>query len=381
MGEVRLEDVSKAYGGQTVVENLHLTVAEGEFVVLLGPSGCGKSTTLRMIAGLETVSSGRVMIGETDVTLSSPSLRNVGMVFQNYALFPHMSAFDNLAFGLKAKRLPKAQIARRVTEVAQMLELEDVLRVRPKNLSGGQRQRVALGRALIRKPSVFLMDEPLSNLDANLRDHVRMELASLHRNLKITTLYVTHDQGEAMTLADRVVVMSAGRIRQIGTPEEIYNEPADTFVAHFIGSPGMNLWSFDAHGESLSTAESSSVVMHPSLLQDLPTSEAEIVIGVRPEHLELADFVETPGIRLAMEVELVERFGSHQLVHGKLAGVGHSIVARMPAELKFEPGSVRIVAADIGRVYVFSAGSGERLHVQARANEMYRAVDEAWGKR
>ncbi|MGC9156318.1 MAG: ABC transporter ATP-binding protein, partial [Ferrimicrobium sp.] len=196
MAKLVLNEVTKRYGDQTAVDGFELSVDDGEFVVLLGPSGCGKSTTLRMVAGLESVSSGKVLIGDEDVTKAAPAFRNVGMVFQNYALFPHMTAFQNLAFGLKARRVPKAELTGRVAEVARMLELEEVLQLRPKHLSGGQRQRVALGRALIRKPSLFLMDEPLSNLDANLRDRVRMELAGIHQRLKITTIYVTHDQGE-----------------------------------------------------------------------------------------------------------------------------------------------------------------------------------------
>ncbi len=387
MAEVRLEGVTKMYGEQKVVNGFELSVAEGEFIVLLGPSGCGKSTTLRMVAGLESVSSGKVVIGDTDVTQTSPATRNVGMVFQNYALFPHMTAFENLAFGLRARRLPKAQVNERVAEVARMLELESVLRVRPKNLSGGQRQRVALGRALIRKPAVFLMDEPLSNLDANLRDRVRMELASLHRRLAITTLYVTHDQGEAMTLADRVVVMNAGAIHQVGTPAEIYEEPADTFVAHFIGSPGMNLWKFDINAGARGVVDSLDVMVDPGLWPESSRTgtEREIVVGVRPEHLELAEFVEVPGVRAAMEVELVERFGSHQLVHGKLVGVGHPIIARMPAEVEVEVGTLQVVAADVRRVHLFSGSSGERLGgkiaMDATESKIYGSVDEPWGGR
>ena len=387
MAEVRLEGVTKMYGEQKVVNGFELSVAEGEFIVLLGPSGCGKSTTLRMVAGLEAVSSGKVVIGDTDVTQTSPATRNVGMVFQNYALFPHMTAFENLAFGLRARRLPQAQINGRVAEVARMLELESVLRVRPKNLSGGQRQRVALGRALIRKPAVFLMDEPLSNLDANLRDRVRMELAGLHRRLAITTLYVTHDQGEAMTLADRVVVMNAGAIHQVGTPAEIYEEPADTFVAHFIGSPGMNLWKVDVSAGTRGVADSLDLMVDPGLWPYSSGTESEIVVGVRPEHLELAEFVEVPGVRAAMEVELVERFGSHQLVHGKLVGVGHPIIARMPAEVEVEVGTLRVVAADVRRVHLFTGSSGERLggkmsmYETVNESEIYGSVDGSRGGR
>ncbi len=385
MAEVRLQGVSKTYGEQKVVDGFELSIAEGEFIVLLGPSGCGKSTTLRMVAGLEAVTDGKVIIGDTDVTLTSPSTRNVGMVFQNYALFPHMTAFENLAFGLRARRISKAQINERVAEVARMLELESVLRVRPKNLSGGQRQRVALGRALIRKPSVFLMDEPLSNLDANLRDRVRMELASLHRRLAITTLYVTHDQGEAMTLADRVVVMNAGVIHQVGTPGEIYEQPADTFVAHFIGSPGMNLWRFDITAGARGIAESLDVMIGPGFLPNSLDGENEIVVGVRPEHLELAELVEVPGVRAAMEVELVERFGSHQLVHGKLVGTDHQIIARMPAEVEVGLGTLQVVAADVRRVHIFSGSSGLRLDgkmpVDVTESKIYGSVNEPWGSR
>ncbi|MHB8293943.1 MAG: ABC transporter ATP-binding protein [Acidimicrobiales bacterium] len=367
MTALRLNGVSKTYGSasNTVVDDIDLEVADGEFVVLLGPSGCGKTTTLRMIAGLEKPTAGELWFGDRLVNDVPPDQRNVGMVFQNYALYPHMTVYDNLSFGLRSRSVSKTETNRRVNAMAETLELQELMRRRPKQLSGGQRQRVALGRALVREPAVFLLDEPLSNLDANLREQIRLDLARLHARLGITTIYVTHDQGEALTLADRVVVMDAGRIRQIGPPGSIYSAPNDTFVARFIGSPGMNLWELPWADQGDRVSCGSSLSLPRSVLPQLSSVRDRVTIGLRPEHLALA--MTEPAadqVSVVCRVELVEHLGSHLQLHGHLRGTEASelsIVARMEPGPSLKRGEdVRLVAA-ANRLRLFDAKSGRCL--------------------
>ena len=306
MATIAFDAVIKRFDDGTVaVDDLSLEVQEGEFLILVGPSGCGKTTALRMVAGLEEVTSGAIRIGEKDVTQLPPVDRDVAMVFQNYALYPHMSVEDNIAFPLRQKKVGKAEAKARAREVAKLLAIEDLLHRKPRALSGGQRQRVAIGRALVRRPRAFLMDEPLSNLDAKLRVQMRAELLGLHREVGITTVYVTHDQTEAMTLGDRVVVMNKGVVQQIATPQELYRRPANTFVAGFIGSPSMNFLRGAVDG--------SSVVVGSQRL-DLPPAVrpggAEVIVGVRPE-----DFAVANGDGVDAQVAFVESLGPESLVH------------------------------------------------------------------
>ncbi len=303
MASVSLRDVRKSYADLQVIHGINADVANGEFLVMVGPSGCGKSTLLRMVAGLETVTAGEISIGERVVNRIEPKDRDIAMVFQNYALYPHMSVRENMAYGLKIRRMPPAEIDTRVKRAAEILELGPYLDRKPRELSGGQRQRVAMGRAIVREPAVFLFDEPLSNLDAKLRVQMRAELQALHRRLATTSLYVTHDQVEAMTLAQRMIVMNAGRAEQIGAPLEVYEKPATTFVAGFIGSPPMNLIPTQRNGR-------------------------DILLGVRPEHLEPC----SPGeAMMTVEVDLVEPLGSDTLVYGRIGG--HSTDARVAVRL------------------------------------------------
>jgi sn-glycerol 3-phosphate transport system ATP-binding protein len=302
MATVTLKNIKKSFGKTDVIHGVDIDIADGEFIVIVGPSGCGKSTLLRMVAGLETVTSGEVHIGGKLVNAVEPMDRDIAMVFQNYALYPHMSVFDNMAYGLKIAGRPKDEIAERVKSASELLQLEPYLDRRPRELSGGQRQRVAMGRAIVRKPSVFLFDEPLSNLDAKLRVQMRLEIKQLQRRLGVTALYVTHDQVEAMTLADRMIVMNAGRADQIGAPLDVYANPATAFVAGFIGSPPTNFISGDLIGSSAAR------------------------IGIRPEHLSLTDT--TP--RLMGTVLYSEALGAETLIHVKLAN-GTMITARQSA--------------------------------------------------
>lgn len=306
MATVRLEDIRKSFGKTEVIHGVDIDIAEGEFIVIVGPSGCGKSTLLRMVAGLETVTSGEVQIGGQRVNEREPMERDIAMVFQNYALYPHMSVFDNMAYGLKIAGRPKAEIAERVAEAAKLLQIEPYLDRRPRELSGGQRQRVAMGRAIVRKPSVFLFDEPLSNLDAKLRVQMRLEIKQLQRRLGVTSLYVTHDQVEAMTLADRMIVMNDGRADQIGPPLEVYANPKTEFVASFIGSPPMNF-------------------LPASIAGAAPAGAARI--GVRPEHMQ----IDAPdGTRANATVLYTEALGAETLVHAKL-GDGSIVTIRQDA--------------------------------------------------
>ena len=312
MATVSLRDVRKSFGKTDVIHGIDIDIADGEFIVIVGPSGCGKSTLLRMVAGLETVTSGEIAIDGKVVNDLEPMERDIAMVFQNYALYPHMSVFDNMAYGLKIAGTPKAEIAARVEEAASLLQLSDYLKRRPRELSGGQRQRVAMGRAIVRKPSVFLFDEPLSNLDAKLRVQMRLEIKQLQRRLGVTALYVTHDQVEAMTMADRMIVMNGGVADQIGAPLEVYGNPQTEFVGGFIGSPPMNF-------------------LEAGVLPDMPTGAHRV--GIRPEQMEI---VET-GARLQGDVLYAEALGAETLVHlrlddGSTATVRQDAALPQPAE-------------------------------------------------
>ena len=314
MAEVTLDHISKRFADVVAVDDLSLTVEDGEFVILVGPSGCGKTTALRLVAGLEKATAGTIRIGDRAVTDVTPRDRDIAMVFQNYALYPHMTVYKNLAFGLKERKTPKAEIARRVREMGEMLGLTELMKRRPAQLSGGQRQRVAMGRALVREPVAFLMDEPLSNLDAKLRVQMRAELKRLHRRLGITTIYVTHDQVEAMTLGQRIVVMSNGQVQQIGRPQDVYKSPANLFVAGFIGSPPMNVLRariVDGHIE----AGDFRMAFPRS-----PRASGEVAVGFRPEDLRIVD----TGPAFELAVDVVEPLGNHVLVHGTIPGTAIS---------------------------------------------------------
>ena len=322
MSSISFRKVEKTYGwgplANKVIHGVDADVADGEFIVIVGPSGCGKSTLLRMVAGLEEISVGEISIGDRVVNQLEPSQRDIAMVFQNYALYPHMSVFDNMAYGLKIAKLPKAEIEARVQKAAAILELGELLQRKPRQLSGGQRQRVAMGRAIVRQPKAFLFDEPLSNLDAKLRAQTRLEIQKLHNELGVTSLFVTHDQVEAMTLAQRMIVMNAGRIEQIGTPEQVYGKPATSFVAGFIGSPPMNLMLGHSDGANFILGEGAAA---QTLALPAPAPRAgALLLGVRPEHTEIA----AAGL-WTLAVETVEMLGAERLVHGKLGGHGYTV--------------------------------------------------------
>ncbi len=357
MTRIELDGVEKTFGSDQVVAGVDLTMPDGELTVLLGPSGCGKTTTLRMIAGLEQLSGGELRFDGQRMNEAPPERRRVGMVFQSYALYPHMTVAANLSFGLASRpnrgprRRAKAQERARVLEIARLLEIDHVLDHRPRELSGGQRQRVALGRALIREPDVFLLDEPLSNLDANLRERMRMELARLHAELPITTVYVTHDQGEALTLADQLVVMHEGRIRQAASPALVYDRPADTFVAGFLGSPGMNLWTVPAAGPG-GAGDRGDVRLASELLAMHGVGTEATTVGIRPEHLELVRGEPGLAARVRCQVRVVENLGSHLLVHAALAS---------------EPGSAVVVKLDVGS----GVRRGDRIELGAREDHVH----------
>jgi multiple sugar transport system ATP-binding protein len=323
MASLSFDQATRRYSGaaRPAVDRLTLNVADGEFVVLVGPSGCGKTTSLRMIAGLESVDSGRIMIGARDVTDDDPKDRDVAMVFQNYALYPHMTVAQNMGFALKIARMSKTEIRQRVLDAARLLDLDPYLDRKPKDLSGGQRQRVAMGRAIVRRPQVFLMDEPLSNLDAKLRVQTRNQIAGLQRRLGTTTVYVTHDQVEAMTMGDRVAVLRDGVLQQCAAPRELYRNPVNIFVAEFIGSPAMNLLTLPVVDHSVALGDWSI-----PLPREISTSADEIVVGVRPEHLKVG------GTGVEMQVDVVEELGADAYLYGRISAAdntfSHPIVAR-----------------------------------------------------
>ena len=354
MTAVTLEHVSKQFNSLTVVDDVSLSINESELMVLVGPSGCGKSTTLRMIAGLEETSSGTIQIGGRDVTNLEPRDRNVAMVFQNYALYPHKSVYDNLAFGLKMRRVDKAEIDKSVRRAAAVLGIEPLLMRRPSQLSGGQMQRVALGRALVREPDTFLLDEPLSNLDAKMRVQMREEIARLHTQTRVSMIYVTHDQVEAMTLGDRICVMRAGQVQQVGAPLKVYNEPANTFVAGFIGSPEMNLLNGEiVSGPSFQAGELSVALSSERFI--LPTVGTPVTLGIRPEHVHVLPH--TRG--LAARVSMIERFGAQMSIVAQ-TGIGR-VTAMTIGDEQLQAGAEIGFDFDANRLHLFSAVEGKSL--------------------
>jgi len=371
MADVQLNGLRKIYGGargaHVAVHNIDLHVADGEFVVLVGPSGCGKSTILRMIAGLEAISEGELSIGGLRVNDVPPGERDIAMVFQTYALYPHMTVYDNLAFALRLRGLPPAEVQSRVQAAAAAMHIEALLPRRPKALSGGERQRVALGRALVREPKVFLFDEPLSNLDARLRVQMRREIARLHRELRATMIYVTHDQVEAMTLGDRIVVLRDGRVQQVDVPSVLYNTPQNVFVAGFIGSPAMNIIT----GEIVAVADglvfrrgADVTIPVPASWRALLTPRVgqPVVLGIRPEHLELAPAAQSPGngrAHLAIRVDLVEHLGNEAILHGSDEGL--EITARLGPTALPEAGTRAAFVATTEHLHFFDAATQARV--------------------
>ena len=329
MARVSFENVTKSFDGTIAVDDLSLEVADGEFLVLVGPSGCGKSTALRMLAGLEDITSGRILIDDRVVNNVAPGSRDIAMVFQSYALYPHMTVYDNLAFGLRNHKVAKPEIDRRVNRAAEVLDLTELIKRKPKQLSGGQRQRVALGRAIVREPEAFLMDEPLSNLDAALRVQTRAEILKLQRRLSTTTLYVTHDQIEAMTMGDRIAVMKQGILQQVGTPEELYTTPTNVFVARFIGSPAMNVV--------------------PAAFMDGAGRSGQLA-GFRPEHVSVGNG-RGDAAHFSATVEVVEYLGDEQLVH--LAAREQSLLAKLPVEQQLATGEEQQFSIDRDKLHLF----------------------------
>lgn len=393
MAEIVLDHVNKSYpDGHTAVRDLNLTIADGEFLILVGPSGCGKTTTLNMIAGLEDISSGELRIAGERVNEKAPKDRDIAMVFQSYALYPHMTVRQNIAFPLTLAKMRKADIAQKVSETAKILDLTNLLDRKPSQLSGGQRQRVAMGRAIVRHPKAFLMDEPLSNLDAKLRVQMRGEIAQLQRRLGTTTVYVTHDQTEAMTLGDRVVVMYGGIAQQIGTPEELYERPANLFVAGFIGSPAMNFFParLTAIGLTLPFGEVTLAPEVQGVIAAHPKPE-NVIVGVRPEHIQDAALIDAyqriRALTFQVKVNLVESLGADKYlyfttespavhsvqldelaeVEGESALHENQFVARVPAESKVAIGQSVGLAFDTARLAVFDADSGANLTIPHRA--------------
>jgi multiple sugar transport system ATP-binding protein len=355
MASVTFDKATRIYPGATKpsVDTLDLEIADGEFLVVVGPSGCGKSTALRMLAGLEDVNSGRILIGERDVTQVPPKDRDIAMVFQSYALYPHMTVADNMGFALKIAGEPKDKIRQRVEEAAKILDLTPYLERKPKALSGGQRQRVAMGRAIVRKPQVFLMDEPLSNLDAKLRVQTRTQIASLQRQLGVTTVYVTHDQTEAMTMGDRICVLKDGLLQQVGSPRDLYDNPGNVFVAGFIGSPAMNLLELSTTDGGVKLGD----MVHPVERTVLgKASGGKVTIGIRPEDLELSEH------GLAVEVDVVEELGADAYIYGHAVGENDlQIIARTDGRRPPKKGETVHFAPTPDHVHLFDVASGERL--------------------
>jgi multiple sugar transport system ATP-binding protein len=356
MASVILDEVAKAYDGVETVHGISLAIGDGEFVVLVGPSGCGKSTTLRMIAGLESVTAGEIRINDTRINEYEPGDRDIAMVFQNYALYPHLTVADNISFGLRLRKTPKAEVQRRLEETAEILEISHLLRRKPRQLSGGQRQRVAMGRALIRRPAVFLFDEPLSNLDAKLRVQMRAEIKELHARIPTTTIYVTHDQVEAMTLADRIVVMNQGRIEQIATPQDLYESPATRFVADFVGAPGTNfvpatvqaegdrVWASIPRGFRLSLPTERASAFRPYV-------NRSVLLGIRPEHFALSTSADgNLKDEVAVTLGVVEPLGMETLAHFSLADL--PMIARLDPDRRLAPGGQIRLRVETAKIHL-----------------------------
>ena len=370
MSSVSLQHIYKIYaGGVTAVSDFNLDIEDKEFIVLVGPSGCGKSTTLRMVAGLEEISDGELYIGDKLVNDVAPKDRDIAMVFQNYALYPHMTVYDNMAFGLKLRKTPKDEIKRRVEEAARILDIAHLLNRKPKALSGGQRQRVALGRAIVREPKVFLMDEPLSNLDAKLRVQMRTEITKLHQRLQTTFIYVTHDQTEAMTMGSRIVIMKDGFIQQVDTPQNNYDYPANKFVAGFIGSPQMNF--FDARlqkedGKIVAVFGDNKIVVPQekvAKLKDESYIGKEVTLGIRPENIDDApEFVaEHQDATMKVHVEVTELMGSETYLYFSTSGKAENVIARVDPRTKTRAGDDVVVAMDTSRLHFFDKDTEETI--------------------
>jgi len=353
MAEIVLQGVTKSFGKTEVIHKTDVTINDGEFVVMVGPSGCGKSTLLRMIAGLETTTEGEIRIAGKRVNEVEPKDRNIAMVFQNYALYPHMSVYDNMAYGLKIRKLAKDDIERRVQRAAKILELGPYLQRKPRELSGGQRQRVAMGRAIVREPAAFLFDEPLSNLDAKLRVQMRLEIQKLHRELKTTSVYVTHDQVEAMTLANRMIVINAGVVEQIGAPLQVYDDPASLFVAGFIGSPSMNFMPGRRAGDGVEVGEGVVVPLPPGIRDK---AGEQVTVGVRPEHFVAAS---GSGPVFKLHVDTVEALGADSLLHAGFNGT--LLVVRIEGHATPQAGTALDVSIMPGKAYFFDTATGKRL--------------------
>jgi len=373
MAGLSLRNLTKIFPGNVVaVRDVNLDIADKEFLVLVGPSGCGKTTTLRMIAGLEEITEGTIMIGNKVVNERAPKDRDIAMVFQNYALYPHMTVYNNMAFGLKLRRLPKAEIDSRVQMAAQILGIGELLNRKPKALSGGQRQRVALGRAIVRKPEAFLFDEPLSNLDAKLRVETRAELKKLHQRLQTTVVYVTHDQLEAMTLGDRIVVLKDGVIQQVDVPLKIYDFPVNQFVAGFLGTPPMNFLTgtlAKANGCMSFQVEGTELKLHESYTKELVGYEGKgLVLGVRPENLLTHDdpaFARNSDAVLNSEVRVIEPMGDGKIVYLSVPGSQKDIVAKVDAHFGIQVGERLQMACEVEKIHLFDSSSGENLVLNA----------------
>lgn len=359
MATVSLRNIKKTYdNGYRAIHDLNLEIEDGEMIVLVGPSGCGKSTSLRMVAGLEAISEGDLFIGDTRVNDLEPSERDIAMVFQNYALYPHMTVAKNMGYGLKNQGLPKDQIREKVAKAARILEIEHLLENKPKQLSGGQRQRVAMGRAIVRNPKVFLFDEPLSNLDAKLRVQMRIEIKRLQQEFATTAIYVTHDQVEAMTLADRLVVMNGGNVEQVGPPLDLYEKPETQFVAGFLGSPAMNFLPGKVQGQSVDIG-SGRVIELPDISVLAERDGQPINFGIRPEHLEAcaedkSDF--------SLEVDIIEPLGADTLLYGRIPGNDNLIIAEQPGKRRYARGDVVPLRVDRERVHLFDAETERRIN-------------------
>ncbi len=355
MASINLKNIKKTYeDGVTVIDNLNLQIKDKEFVILVGPSGCGKSTTLRMIAGLEEISSGELYIGDTIVNNVSPKDRDIAMVFQSYALYPHMSVYKNMAFGLKNRKVSKDIIDKKVREAAKMLDIEEYLNRKPRALSGGQRQRVALGRAMVREPSVFLLDEPLSNLDAKLRTEMRNRISMLHKELETTFVYVTHDQTEAMTMGDRIVVMKDGVIQQFDTPQMLYNHPKNLFVAGFIGSPQMNFISCEIKksGEIYTAKTNKFVITIPKRMNDylLMYENKEVILGIRPEDMSIAEKTDNVNV-IDVYIDIIEMTGADYYMYGKFDG--KKIIANVSSNSNIKSEKNYKFKIDVDRIHIF----------------------------
>ncbi|ELZ04767.1 ABC transporter [Natrialba chahannaoensis JCM 10990] len=367
MASITLDTVRKQFGDVVAVEDVDLEIEDGEFISIVGPSGCGKTTTLRLIAGLEQLTSGRIFFGDTDVSNTPAKKRGIGMVFQNLALYPHMSVRENMEFGLSVADVPQEEQDERIVKIAEMLDIAELLDREPSELSGGQQQRVAIGRTMVLEPNVFLLDEPLASLDAKLRVEIREELQELQKEIGVTTIYVTHDQEQAMTMSDRVIVINDGKVQQFATPEEIYNEPANRFVSHFIGTPSMNFVDAQLSASSNSlTADFGSV--HIDLERPADSSpellDSDATLGIRPEHLDLSTTVDPTGSNtVSAQVRIVEHTGANKIVH--LSIDGRDFTALVPESTNVQNGDEATVRFPPENVYMYDSESGDRLYYRS----------------